>query len=481
MKKLGLLLLNLTLVLGAFSQTEYVTPPLIRQNIFSVEVKDMVADKEEFKFAFTIENKSNDKYLVFELSKIAIQFSESDVYYPKNEEIVVVNPNSKERRTVRVVGKGNYQTDMINIEFPRMQVNGKQKEFTNSTNFATTPDQSINIDPYATASLEGFAWKKDSWSGEMVVKTGTFDGMILMDLSKISGLTADNGTLPIEFKRDKLAKVALVSNDKFKSKFSIADVGNKCTALQMGASFSAYELLELDVPQIKVKRVGYVEPTKVEAKEVNLCESYSRIENLPVKVVLFNATGVCFKAAANGKKLNDQMCSNVEYDTEYGTNILTISLSNGITITDKIYPAEQDVYLVFEIVERKGEWKLRRKFDLSGDARKTEPKPAPVVATALCKDKMNLDQDGMAYLRNVTVTRISKAMIYYVDCATGESKSISKMEVLAIEYANGYYDKFDYPGDSGKQNMNLERSESEVIELRNSSKTSSSIVIGPNR
>jgi hypothetical protein len=480
MKKLSLLLLNLVIALSAFSQTEYVTPPLIRQTIFSVEVKDMIADKEEFKFAFTIENKSNDKYLVFELSKIAIQFSESDVYYPKNEEIIVVNPNSKERRTVRVVGKGNYQTDMINIEFPRMQVNGKQKEFTNSTNFATMPDQSINIDSYATASLEGFAWKKDSWSGELLVKTGTFDGMILMDLSKISGLTADNGTLPIEFKRDKLAKVALVSNDKFKSKFSMADVGNKCTAFQMGASFSAFELLELDVPQIKVKRVGYLEPVKVEAKEVNLCESFSKIDGLPVKVVLFNATGVCFKAAANGKKLNDQMCSNVEYDTEYGTNILTISMSNGQTITDKIYPAEQDSYLVFELVERKGEWKLRRKFDLSGDARKTESKAA-TTATALCKDQLHLNQDGIALLRNITVTKISKAMIYYVDCSSGENKTISKMEILAIEYPNGYYDKFDFPSNTGKQNMNLERTESEVIELRNSNKTSSSFIIGPNR
>ena len=480
MNKLILLIFNVSLTLVAFSQTEYGTPPIIRQNIFSVEVKDIVADKEEFKFAFTIENNSNDKYLVFELSKIAIQFSESDVYYPKNEEIVVVNPNSKERRTVRVVGKGNYQTDIINIEFPRMQVNGKQKEFTNSTNFVTTPDQSINIDSYATATLEGFTWKKDSWSGELVVKTGTFDGMILMDLSKISGLTAEIGTLPLEFKRDKLAKVALVSNDKFKSKFSMADVGNKCTALQMGSSFSAYELLELDVPQIKLKRVGYVEPSKVEAKDVNLCESFSRLDGLPVKVVLFNATGVCFKAAANGKKLNDQLCSNVEFDTEYGTNVLTIVMSNGQSISDKIYPAEADTYMVFELVERKGEWKLRRKFDLSGDARKTETKPV-TTTTALCKDKIHLNQDGIALTRNITVTKISKSTIHYVDCASGENKTISKMDILAIEYPNGYYDKFDFPSNTGKQNMNLERSESEVIELRNSNKTTSSFIIGPNK
>jgi hypothetical protein len=284
--------------------------------------------------------------------------------------------------------------------------------------------------------------------------------------------------MPIEFKRDKLAQVALVSNDRFKSKFSIADLGSALTNVQIAGAFKMYELRELDVPQITIKKVGYVEPVAVVSKEVNLCDNYTNYQNLPVKVVIFNPNGVCFKLAANGKKINDNMCSNVEFDVEYGTQILTMALNNGQTFTDKIYPAEGDSYMAFEIIERKGEWKIQRKFDLSGDTRKVEPKK---VNTVLCQDEILLDTEGIDFLRPITVTKITTDKVYYIDCEGNNEKSISKMQILAIEYPNGYYDKFDFPGNKGKQNLNLVRSENEVIELRNSSKTSDTLIIGPIR
>jgi hypothetical protein len=67
MKNISIILLFAIISTHLFASTEYVVPAIYRQNIFSVEVKDLVSDKGEFKFAFTIENKSNDKFLVFEL------------------------------------------------------------------------------------------------------------------------------------------------------------------------------------------------------------------------------------------------------------------------------------------------------------------------------------------------------------------------------------------------------------------------------
>jgi hypothetical protein len=478
MKKMILFAAFVQMFISVFAQTEYVNPPIQRQNIYSVEIKDIVGAKEEFKFAFIIENKSSDKYLVFDLAKIAIAFSETDIYYPKNDELVVVNPNSKERRTVRVVGNGNFQPDKLNIEFPRMKVNGDATDFSNTENFGNGAEQTLNIGTYATATLSSFAWKKDAWSGELVVTTNSFDGMMLLDLNKIKGASPTNNAMLVEFKRDKLAQVALVSNDRFKSKFSIAELPATLTNFQIAGAFKMYELRELDVPQITIKKVGYVEPTAAVTKNVDLCENATNIQGLPVRVVIFNPNGVCFKLASNGKKLNENMCSNVEFDAEYGTQIMTIALNNGQTISDKIYPAEGDSYMVFEIIERKGVWKLQRKFDLSGDARKVEEKK---VNTTLCKDKIMLDTESLNYLREITVTKITSDKVFYTDCNGNLEKSISKMEILAIEYPNGYYDKFDYPGNKGKQNMSLVRTETDVIELRNSSKTTDSFIIGPNR
>ena len=480
MKNISIILLFAFISTHLFASTEYVVPAIYRQNIFSVEVKDLVSDKGEFKFAFTIENKSNDKFLVFELSKIAVAFSETEVYYPKNEEILVVNPNSKERRTVKVISNGSLEVDKINIEFPRMQVNGAPIDFSINSDFNTKAEQSATIGTYATATIAGFEFKKDVWNGELEVKTNTFEGMLIIDLTKISGKNASGAALLIEFKRDKSPSVALISNDKFKSKYSIADIGSTLQSIKYASAFKMYALSGIDIPEITVKKVGYVEPAKVVNKDVNLCESFSTLKGFPVKVTLFNPNGICFKVATNGRKINDNMCSNVEFDVEYGTNVLTIALSNGQTLTEKIYPSEGDVYIVYEIMERKGEWKLNRKLDLSGDARKTDNKTESTTNTVTCKDNIIL-ADDMKTIHNLTIIKMTKDKIYFYDCNSLSNRTISKMDILGIEYANGYYDKFDFPGNSGKRNMDLERSESNVIELRNSTKTSSSFIIGPSK
>lgn len=364
--------LSLLLIFSStMAQNEYVNPPLIKEKAYTIEIRDIVASKEEFKFAFIIENKTSDKFLAFELSKIAIALSDQDVYFPKNDEIIVVDPNDKVRKTVRLVGNANYQRDKIQIEFPKVLVNDQETAFQAPADLSTNAEQSIDINSIGTLAVTGLAFKKDAWSGELLMKTNSFEGMLIMDITKIAGKGA-NGTLPIEFKRDKVGKVAMVSDDKFKSKFSLADVGQKLSGIDLSNAFKLYSLKEIDVPQITVKKVGYVEPAPIVNNNVTLCPSFESINNLPVKVVIFNPNGICFKLAANGKTINPENSSNVTFDTEYGTTVLTLALSNGQTITDKIYPGEGHVYLSFELINRKGEYKLQRKFDLSGDARKTK-------------------------------------------------------------------------------------------------------------
>ncbi|AEA42667.1 hypothetical protein [Fluviicola taffensis] len=371
MKKIFTTLLILLTSSFVIAQNEYVTPPMIREKAYSIEIKDIVAAKDEFKFAFTIENKTSDKFLVFELSKITIAFSDQEVYYPKNDEIIVVDPNDKVRRTIRLVGNADYQKDKIQIEFPKVLVNDQETEFQTPTDLSTNTDQSIDLNGIGNLSVSGLTFKKDSWNGELLLKTNSFEGMLLLDITKITGKGA-NAALPIEFKRDKAGKVALIADDKFKSKFSIADIGQTITGIDLSKAFKMYSLKEIDVPQITIKKVGYVEPAPVVNTNVNLCPAFEKINNLPVKVVIFNTNGICFKLAANGKIINSENSSNLTFDTEYGTNVLTLTLSNGQTITDKIFPGEGHVYLSFELINRKGEYKLQRKLDLSGDARKTK-------------------------------------------------------------------------------------------------------------
>ena len=469
------LLLLLTLSPVIAQEVQYITPPMIREKAYTIELKDIVATKEDFKFAFTIENKTSDKYLVFELSKITVAFSDQDVYYPKNDEIIVVDPNDKVRRTVKIVGNGDFFRNKIQVEFPKVLVNDQETALENPADLTTAADQSAPLNGIGNLTVSGLAWKKDSWSGELLMKTNSFEGMLLLDITKITGKSST--ALPVEFKRDKVGKIALISDDKFKSKFSIADIGQTMSGIDLSKAFKLYSLKEIDVPQITIKKAGYVEPDPTVNTNTNLCTSYEKLNNLPVKVMIFNPNGVCFKLATNGKIINPENSSNVTFDTEYGTNILTLTLSNGQTVTDKIFPGEGHVYLAFELIYRKGEYKLQRKLDLSGDARKTlNDIDNKIKGTSLCKDELLLDTEHIEQIKEITVIRITSDYIIYQDCTSSSEKSISKRQVLSIRYANGYYDKFDYPNDQQfQQNLDLRRTDAEVIELRNSSKTSSSV------
>ncbi len=477
MKNIFTSLLLVILAFGVKAQVEYVAPPRIVEKAYTIELKDIIATKDVFKFAFIIENKTSDKYLVFELSKIAIAFTDQDVYFPKNDEVIVVDPNSKVRKTVSITGNADYMKDKIQIEFPQVNVNDKEVSFETPNNLTTNAEQTIDVNGVGNLTIAGLSFKKDVWSGELTFKANTFEGMLLMDITKITG--QGESALPIAFNRDKVGKIALVSSDKFKSKFSIADVGQKMKGIDLSQAFKLYSLSEIDVPQITIKKVGYVEPTATVNNNITLCPAHESISNLPVKVVIFNPNGICFTLAANGKVINAANSSNVTFDTEYGTTILTLNLSNGQTITDKIFPGEEHTYLSFEVINRKGVFKLQRKFDLSGDARKaTKTIETKLNNTALCKDKIWFENSNSDIKEDVTIIRIEKDRVYYQDCSTNTETSISKSAILAVEYPNGYYDKFDYPNNT-KQNMGLVRNEAEVIELRNSSRTTSSFIIGP--
>lgn len=81
-----------------------------------------------------------------------------------------------------------------------------------------------------------------------------------------------------------------------------------------------------------------------------------------------------------------------------------------------------------------------------------------------CKDEITITQkgaaryDGKRYIRDIRVVEISKKYIHYKRCDSGNKEYVARKEdVLAIEYANGKYDKFDFDGKNRKKNMDLIR------------------------
>jgi len=65
------------------------------------------------------------------------------------------------------------------------------------------------------------------------------------------------------------------------------------------------------------------------------------------------------------------------------------------------------------------------------------------------------------------VIKINKKDIVYKDCKANSTVTLSKMDLLGIEYPNGSKDKFDFTGNNVKKNMDLVRSEKDLIKKRN--------------
>lgn len=107
MKKNNLLFLLLSSIpffnLIAQKEISYFNPPAIHDEKYSVELQDIISNESLCKLKVSVQNKSNEDYLVYFLQKSGFEFENMGKYYEKKEKGIVVAPSSKESSTVKVV------------------------------------------------------------------------------------------------------------------------------------------------------------------------------------------------------------------------------------------------------------------------------------------------------------------------------------------------------------------------------------------
>ena len=95
-----------------------------------------------------------------------------------------------------------------------------------------------------------------------------------------------------------------------------------------------------------------------------------------------------------------------------------------------------------------------------------------VIEKSTCQEDLMVGQRGGGKnIYNVTIVRIGLAKIYYKKCNSEDVIWIKKDHLLAVKYANGKMDKFDFNGQTNKKKGKwLVRSKKSVDKKRNEPK-----------
>ena len=97
--------------------------------------------------------------------------------------------------------------------------------------------------------------------------------------------------------------------------------------------------------------------------------------------------------------------------------------------------------------------------------------PITIEKETCQEDLMVTSKSGRKNIYNITIVRIGLSKVYYKKCNSDQVIWIKKDDILAVKYADGKMDKFDFNGVTNKKKGKWKiRSKKSVIERRNQAK-----------
>ncbi|HLP54611.1 MAG TPA: hypothetical protein VK151_06270 [Fluviicola sp.] len=413
-------LLFTTFRLTAQKEVEYINPPLMSSDYYTIEIKEILATAESFKFELVIDNKSNDKVLLLDPSKIAIYFNDV-AYYPvksgliakvtsKEDPEILIAPKSKKKETVTVEGNANFRLDAVKIVIPNMRYNGSLQPA------PTLPAYTVNalpkvVDPaIGDVNITELEFKKTKWTGKLDLVRNSTNEIILVDLTKIKSISKTGAQLTTTAKSPlginkydfNNEKIALKPNVDYKLSLTIDDLEGSLTEISLADVFERYSIAELTVAPITVRRVGSdvakVEPPKStpppvqqsatpvqqsatpvqqsatpvqQSQPVQQTQQYSSSNSQcapfvgnpaagKVKVTFYNNDGYCFEVLSPGSSYTNGPTNSATIYFNYGKANIIIKMNGAVIITDEIKNTQNMQSVSYMIKEKKGVWSLDR-------------------------------------------------------------------------------------------------------------------------
>lgn len=406
--------------LSAQKEVEYITPPLITSDYYSIEIREILATSESFKFDLVIENKSSDKVLLVDPSKIAIYFNDV-AYYPvksglvakvtaKEDPVIMIAPKSKKKEGITVEGNANFKLDAVKIVLPNISYNGTLLPAPNLPAYSVSALPKVSDPAIGDVNISELELKKQKWTGKLDIVRNSTNEIILVDRTKIKGITKTGTQLVVEaksplgvYKYDfNDEKLALKPNAEYKLSLSADDLDGSMTEISFAGVFERYSIAELTIDPIVVRKVGsdvakvetpkttqppvqqsapvtqYTPPVQQSAPPVqqsappvqqsapvsyssNQCAPFVGNPNAgPVKVTFYNNDGYCFEVFSPGSSYTNGPTNSATIYFNYGKANIIIKMNGTVIITDEIKNTQTMQSASYMIKEKKGVWSLDR-------------------------------------------------------------------------------------------------------------------------
>ncbi|MES2554743.1 MAG: DUF963 domain-containing protein [Bacteroidota bacterium] len=415
-------LLFTTIRLLAQKEVEYINPPLISSDYYTIEIKEILATSESFKFDLVIENKSSDKVLLLDPSKISIYFNDV-AYYPvksglvakitsKEDPVIMIAPKSKKKEGITVEGNANFKLEAVKIVIPNISYNNTLQPAPTLPAYTVSALPKV-VDPaIGDINITELELKKQKWTAKLDIIRNTTSEIVLVDLTKIKGISKTGAELPTTAKSPlginkydfNNEKIALKPSADYKISLSIDDLDGSMSEISLAGVFERYSIAELTIAPIVVRRVGsdvaktetpkttpppvqqntQVQQSAPVTQSTPVTQSAPVTQSTPVqqsapvtsgsqcapffgnpnvgkvKVNFYNNDGYCFEVLSPGSSYTNGLTNNATIYFNYGKANIIIKMNGAIIIQEEIKNTQTMQSVSYMIKEKKGEWSLDR-------------------------------------------------------------------------------------------------------------------------
>jgi len=447
-------LLISTLRVTAQSDMTYVMPPDYIDDNVRINVADIIAQETLYKFKLTVENLSRTDYMAYEMNKTCFELPNVGKYYPNGrKKVIVIEPGTRKSVVISVkVGQPiPLPKFVLTLEGLSMGSLPEGKMAVPNMTVKQGEVKVLQADPLKIELVKS-DFKKETYSFQselsLLSKSASISEIAVFDpnaLKTNSGAAVQlSDSKPIVFSADE--------EEKFKFTVASADPSIE---LDWSQAFQLISLQGMDVPAFNIS--NGIAP--ITAAEVKLCEAQTLKTQGDIQIKITSEVG-CFRFFMLGEEMTTDFTSSFTFRMNESVKKVRLVMENGYVVEKSIYAKADYKALYYEVEEKKGEYNLKYLVFASELADGVTPGGAQGIDEVTCDDQITTARFEL--ISRITVQEITSTHVLFKACGSNAVQSISKNDILAVEYSDDSWDKFDFNGGT-KQGMAITRNRSEVI------------------
>ena len=363
MKAANLILTVLLITFGSlltntYAQSDvYIAPPDYFSDDIRIKVEDIVSSKNEYKFKATIENKSKNKYITFDLNKTALDLPEIGKYFPNTrKKPFIIEPDKKKVLVITIVGGPEVPVGAFGLAFEGLTIGPLPSEslpvpaitISNAGSGEGHEIETVEID------VEKAGFKKGKYSVILDIEldqTQNFvNELLIFDGTKVAASSATNPALEVSASATTGRMVYVRPGESAKFKFD-TETEDEQINVDLSSALHKVSMQKADIPAFAISngRTKHV---------VKTCPSHTASVDGSIKINVSSDVG-CFEFYMMGENYTPSPTSSLTFMMNPSNKKVKVVMDDGSVIEKGMYAKADYKALYYTIEQKNGEYKLR--------------------------------------------------------------------------------------------------------------------------